>query len=216
MIQRVYEQAIKADKLMTVLVATDDKQIKENVEGFGGNVVMTSSDHRNGTERCLEALTNFDQPCEFVINIQGDEPFINPEQINSLASILGPDIEIATLAKKIESTDELDNHNINKVVFDSTGDALYFSRSTIPYNRFNADNPFSVDYYKHIGIYAYRVDVLKEITKLEPTPLELAEALEQLRWLQNGYNIKVGITELESMGIDTPEDLERALKFYNF
>ena len=207
-IQRVFEQSQKSSMLEKVVVATDDQKIFDHVMSFNGNVEMTSADHRNGTERCLEALNKQKEDYDFVINIQGDEPFINPGQIDSLANMLDPNTEIATLAKKIMTEDELKNNNINKVVFNMNGDALYFSRSTIPFNR---KYPESIDYYKHIGIYAYRVNILNEITRLEPTPLEVAEALEQLRWLENGYSIKVGITEIDSIGIDTPEDLERAV-----
>ncbi|MEM8567571.1 MAG: 3-deoxy-manno-octulosonate cytidylyltransferase [Bacteroidota bacterium] len=209
MIQRVYEQCQKAQTLNAILVATDDKRIYDVVSQFGGEVVMTASDHQSGTDRCFEALAKQDDKYDYVINVQGDEPFINPEQINSLAQRLDGKVELATLGKSIGSSDELFNPNVVKVVFDKNGKALLFSRSTVPHIR-NLDRNQWLNkgrFFKHIGIYAYRTDILASITKLEPSSLEIAESLEQLRWLENGYSIHVEQTEYESTGIDTPEDL---------
>jgi len=214
MIQRVYEQASKA--LDTVVVATDDARIYEAVEGFGGKAVMTSDQHRSGTDRCYEALTKTTGAYDVVINIQGDEPFVHPEQIEALkACFQDADTQIATLVKPFAADDDFEmlfNANSPKVVLNAKMEAMYFSRSIIPYYR-NAPHTewlHKQTYYKHIGMYAYRSQVLAEITGLPQSPLELAESLEQLRWLENGYRIKVGITDTETIAIDTPEDLKRA------
>ena len=211
MIQRVYEQA-KSANLAEVLVATDDQRIFEHVQSFGGKAVMTGEHHQSGTDRCFEAYQQYNQPFEYVINIQGDEPFIKPEQINLVAACFdNPQTQLATLIKKIESPEELFNVNSPKVVFNKSGEALYFSRQPIPYCR-NVPNDIwhrQHTYYKHIGIYGYRTDILEQITKLPPSALELAESLEQLRWLEHGFKIATAITEFETIGIDTPEDLER-------
>ncbi len=212
MVQRVYEQASKS-QLEKVIVATDNQNILDHVTGFGGMAVMTSESHLNGTERCLEALEKESQHWDYVVNIQGDEPFIAPEQINLLCQLLDNSVEIATLIKEISNQQELTSQHVNKVVVGQNMNALYFSRQTIPYQRIPQEEWTSKHtYYKHIGIYAYRQDVLKEICKLDPTPLELAEKLEQLRWLENGYSIRTAVTDIDSNGIDTPEDLERLLK----
>ncbi|MEJ5265942.1 MAG: 3-deoxy-manno-octulosonate cytidylyltransferase [Bacteroidales bacterium] len=214
MIQRVYEQASKA--IEHVVVATDDERILKHVEDFGGKVVMTSDKHRSGTDRCAEAIRKI-QPdfpnmkFDVVINIQGDEPFIQPEQLRLLKSCFEEDISIATLAKPISLPDELFNPNVVKVIVNRNNRALYFSRSVIPYQR-NAEQSdwiYSFQYLKHIGIYAYKVAVLKEITQLSPSPLEIAESLEQNRWLENEYAIYVQTTNMETIAIDTPEDLEK-------
>lgn len=209
MVQRVYEQASKSNILSKVVVATDHKKIFNHVENFGGRVVMTSENHLSGTDRCMEAFQNIGEAFDFIINIQGDEPFIKPEQIELLARILTPETQLATLAKKITDNETLFNFNTPKLIWNDKMEALYFSRHTIPYLRGIAQEEWlsKHDFYKHIGIYAYRVDVLKAITKLKPSSLEQAESLEQLRWLENGYKIKVALTEFESIGIDTPEDL---------
>ncbi|HSI89560.1 MAG TPA: 3-deoxy-manno-octulosonate cytidylyltransferase [Adhaeribacter sp.] len=215
MIQRVYEQAQKAN-LRRVLVATDDVRIMEHVKSFGGNVVLTSENHESGTDRCFEAYKLEDEVFEYVINIQGDEPFIQPEQINRLAALLQDNtVQLATLIKKIHSTDELLNPNLPKVVTDSRGQALLFSRQTIPFLRNvpQADWLLHHTFYKHIGIYGYRTDILEQITQLPVGKLEKAESLEQLRWLEHGFRIMTAITELENLGIDTPEDLESAKRF---
>ncbi|WP_161888340.1 3-deoxy-manno-octulosonate cytidylyltransferase [Pontibacter russatus] len=213
MIQRVYEQAKQAD-LADVLVATDDERIREHVESFGGKAVMTATHHQSGTDRCFEAYKLHDVPYEYIINIQGDEPFIRPEQINLVASCFSkPQTQLATLIKKIHTPEELFNVNAPKVVINQASEALYFSRQPIPYCR-NVPNdiwPRQHTYYKHIGIYGYRADILEQITQLPPSALELAESLEQLRWLENGFRITTALTEFETIGIDTPEDLLKVL-----
>jgi 3-deoxy-manno-octulosonate cytidylyltransferase (CMP-KDO synthetase) len=211
MIQRVYEQAVQAGKLSRVVVATDDKRILDHVEGFGGTAIMTSESHQSGTDRCFEALTKTEGQYDYVINIQGDEPFISPEPINDLAAVLNGQTELATLVKVIDSEEILFNANVPKAVLNKRGEVLYFSRQTIPYLRNIEQEEWlhKHTFYKHIGIYAYRVDVLEEITKLPVSSLEKAEALEQLRWLENGYSIKAVITFDDSHGVDTPEDLDR-------
>ncbi len=210
MIRRVYEQACKCKSLHKVIVATDHYSIYEHIIEFGGNAVMTSDKHHSGTDRCNEVLERMGVNYDFVINIQGDEPFIQPEQIDLLCSVLLKETQLATLVKKIETLETLYNFNTPKVVFTESHEAIYFSRHPIPYVR-GVDASLWLakqKFYKHIGIYAYRTDVLKAITALKPSNLEYAESLEQLRWIEHGYKIKVAITELESMGIDTPEDLE--------
>ncbi len=214
MIQRVYEQAAKAGKLTHVVVATDDTRIFDHVQEFGGTAIMTADTHQSGTDRCFEALTKTAGTFEYVINIQGDEPFISPEPINRLADVLNGETELATLVKIIDSDEILFNVNVPKAVLNKRGEVLYFSRQTIPYLRNTEQSDWlnGHTFYKHIGIYAYRVDVLEEITKLPVSALEKAEALEQLRWLENGYAIKAVITSDDSHGVDTPEDLDRVSK----
>ncbi len=211
MIQRVVEQARQTPSLSRVVVATDDERIRAHVADFGGEVVMTSTHHQSGTDRCQEALTALGEPFDYVVNIQGDEPFIQPQQIQLLTSVLDGTTELATLVKAITDAHTLFNPNSPKVVVSQTGEALYFSRQPIPYQRDRTTEEWlrHHTYYKHIGLYAYRTDVLAQITQLPPSALERAEALEQLRWLENGYRIRVVTTELESYGIDTPEDLEK-------
>lgn len=215
MIQRVYEQARKV--LDHVCVATDDDRIFNAVQSFGGEVVMTSAQHRSGTDRCFEAYRMLGGHEDVVINIQGDEPFIKPEQIESLIACFdSPQIQIATLVRPFEASEgyeALANPNSPKVVLNERHEALYFSRSVIPYLRGVEPAEWLArhTYYKHIGMYGYRADVLGQITCLPQSSLELAESLEQLRWLQNGYTIKVGITTQETIGIDTPADLEKAI-----
>jgi len=213
MIQRVYEQSVKARQLDQVIVATDDERILNHVKNFGGQAVMTSENHHSGTDRCFEALSKTGD-YEYVINIQGDEPFISPEPIDSLAAVLDGITELATLVKIIDSEDILFNVNVPKAVLNKQNEVMYFSRQTIPYLR-NAEQHAWLDshvFYKHIGIYAYRSDVLAEITKLPVSALEKAESLEQLRWLENGYSIKAVITSDDSHGVDTPDDLERVTR----
>jgi len=211
MIRRVYEQASQADSLSQIVVATDDERIAEEVRNFGGQYVLTASDHQSGTDRCAEVaglLPEFGA----IINIQGDEPYIDPRQIDLLASCFKqPATQLATLVKKISGEHELFNPNIPKVVTSVTGEAIYFSRHPIPYLRNTATEHWleKHQYYKHIGIYGYRRDTLLEITKLPPSSLELAESLEQLRWLENNYHIVTKVTDIETIAIDTPEDLER-------
>lgn len=217
-IERVCRQAQKAlgDN---VAVATDDLRIKDAVEAFGGKAVMTSTEHRSGTDRVREAYDNLGSHADVVINIQGDEPFIDPSQIKALMQCFDdPRTQIATLIRPFPHSADvalLQNPNSPKVVVDNDGFALYFSRSVIPYLR-GADPiewPEKHQYYTHIGIYAYRADVLRQITRLPQSPLELAESLEQLRWLQAGYKIKTAVSEISTIGIDTPADLQRAEEF---
>ena len=175
---------------------------------------MTRQSHLTGTDRCLEVLMAQKEEYDFVVNIQGDEPLIEPSQIDTLGSLLNREVQIATLAKKIEKKKEVFNPNVVKVVFDHHRKALYFSRSTIPYSQKNPQDEWyeKHDFFKHLGIYAYRSDVLRKFTSLQPTELEKTESLEQLRWLANGYEITVGLTHLESVGVDTPEDLNKILE----
>ena len=214
MINRVYNQVSKA--IDNVAVATDDQRIFDHVLSFGGKAIMTRQDHRSGTDRCWEAYLNNGGNEDVIINVQGDEPFIQPEQIISLMQCFDDaNTHIATLVKPFDSNDSfsaLENPNTAKVVFDDNNNALYFSRSVIPYIRGVEKElwPSKHQYYTHLGMYAYRADVLKQITSIKPSTLEIAESLEQLRWLQNGLNIKVGITNHSSIGIDSPQDLERA------
>ncbi len=216
MIQRVYEQSSKVPAFTKVLVATDHKEIYEHVLAFGGNAVITSPAHPTGTDRCYEALHKEDKYYEFVVNIQGDEPFVAPKQIELLVSVLNPAVELATLVKKIDREEELNDPNEAKVVINKNMEGIYFSRSPIPYQK---DTPRSEwvhkhTCYKHVGIYAYRSDVLDSITKLPVSALEKAESLEQLRWIENGYAIKVAITDVDSMCIDSPEDIEKAIRLF--
>lgn len=214
MIERVYTQASK--ELANVAVATDDNRIADAVKAFGGNVVMTSTEHRSGTDRCYEAYKNLQSDADVIINIQGDEPFIDPSQIAAVKRCFDSgDTAIATLVRKFDPArgfDALFDNNTPKVVMDEEMNALYFSRSIIPYVR---NYPWQewighATFYTHVGMYAYRAKTLGEITRLPQSALEIAESLEQLRWLQNGYKIKVGITDCPTIGIDTPADLEQA------
>lgn len=217
MIRRVYEQAKKSTSLSKVVVATDHEEIFNHVVDFGGAVCMTSPNHASGTDRCYEVLSKENASFDYVINIQGDEPFIAPEQIDLLASLLDGNTELATLIKKIDTVEQLLNPNLVKAVISKNAEALYFSRSPIPHFRNKEQSEWVTHhtYYKHIGMYAYRNDVLEKITRLEMSSLEKAESLEQLRWLENGYKIKVKETHIETMGIDTPEDLQHALQHLN-
>lgn len=216
MIQRVYEQVKNTSCLHEVIVATDDDRIAEHVKSFAGNVIMTASSHQSGTDRCAEVIAKV-SGFDIVINIQGDEPFINPLQIELLASCFDKEeTQIATLVKKIHTEDELFNVNIPKVVRNIAGQAIYFSRQTIPYLRgIEQKNWLSKhSYFKHIGIYGYRTDVLKELTQLPISILEESEALEQLRWIEHGYTIQTAETEHETIAVDTQEDLERIIQTY--
>ena len=216
MIQRVYEQACKSKSLSKVVVATDDVNIEQHVKSFGGNVVMTSDQHQSGTDRCFEAITKVSSTADVVINIQGDEPFIHPEQIDLVASCFtDPKVQIATLVKKLTEMDDLVSNTIMKVIMNKNKEAIYFSRQAIPYIRGKEQNDWlnHFTYYKHIGIYAYTVSTLSEITSLEQSSLELAESLEQLRWIENGYKIKIEVTDFESVSVDAPEDLKKLQKY---
>lgn len=216
-IQRVYEQAKKAFE--EVYVCTDDERILQAVKSFGGNAIMTGTHHKSGTDRCHEAFLRSGSNADIIVNIQGDEPFIHPSQLESIkACFEDKDTDIATLVKPFKPSDgweALANPNSPKVVVSKEMKALYFSRSIVPYLRGTDESEWLErhTYYKHIGLYAYRANVLQEITSLSQGNLEKAESLEQLRWLENGYTIKVGLTDVETIGIDTPEDLQRAEEF---
>ena len=215
MIQRVWEQAWKS-KLDAVVVATDDMRIADEVLKFGGQYVLTDPNHRSGTDRCREALYVLEGQYDAVVNIQGDEPFIDPAQINQVIGLIGrDDTQLASLAKRIEDEDELFSPNVVKVVMDKQGNALYFSRNPIPFMR-NLDRDKWLqkgEFYKHIGLYAYKTETLCQIAEMQSTALEMAESLEQLRWLENGLRIRMGVTQLESLSIDTQEDYEKAMQF---
>ena len=215
-IQHVYEQVSR--QLNDVCVATDDVRIYQHVLSWGGKVVMTSPDHKSGTDRLEEAMEKIEQAGEsfdVVVNVQGDEPFIQPEQIETVCRQFDDDgTQIATLGIRFgDDWDAVKNPNSPKIVVDNRGFAMYFSRSVVPFYRGKKEEewPAAFPFLKHIGMYAYRREVLREVTKLPQSSLELAESLEQLRWLQNGYKIKVGETTTETIGIDTPEDLEKAI-----
>lgn len=213
-IQRVYEQAVKV--LPEAYVATDDERIFQAVKSFGGQAVMTRSDHKNGTDRIQEAVEKIHTQADVIINIQGDEPFVQPSQLETLMQLFdAPETQIGTLGKPFETMEAVENPNSPKIVCDRRGFALYFSRSVIPYVRGKEQQEWlqHYPYLKHLGLYAYRREVLHEITQLPQSPLELAESLEQLRWLENGYRIRVGLTDVETVGIDTPDDLQRAEEF---
>ena len=212
MVQRVYEQAVKV--LPLVYVATDDVRIAECVESFNGNVILTAATHRSGTDRCAEAIVKIqldrDMKFDVVVNIQGDEPFINPLQIHQLISCFDTkEVQIATLVKRFSADEDIFNPNTPKVVVNKEGEALYFSRSPIPYLRDFDRSEWTAKhiFYKHVGLYAYRTDILRALSHLAPSALEIAESLEQLRWLENGYHIKITETECETYAVDTPEDL---------
>ena len=210
-IQHVYEKA--AAVLGTAYVATDDERIEETVKSFGGNVVMTRNDHKSGTDRIAEAMEKIGGDWDVVVNIQGDEPFIAKSQIEEICHCFDDtDTEIATLGKSFETMEAVMNPNSPKIITDLKGYAMYFSRSVIPFIRGKEVQEWleNFPYLKHLVIYAYKCEVLRQITKLPQSPLEIAESLEQLRWLQNGYKIKVGKTDIETVGIDTPEDLRKA------
>jgi 3-deoxy-manno-octulosonate cytidylyltransferase (CMP-KDO synthetase) len=214
MIQHVYEKAMQA--LEYVCVATDDERISEVVASFGGNVVMTSPTHRSGTDRVAEAAAILEKSIDFdiVVNIQGDEPFIHPEQIENLKSCFEKETDIATLVKPVKTTKELLNPNKPKVVIGAEGQAMYFSRSPIPFVRGAEQERWigEAEFWAHIGMYAYRKEVLQIINRLPAGKLEIAESLEQLRWLENGFRISTAVSMFDNFGIDTPEDLQQALQ----
>lgn len=213
-IQRVYEQATAI--LDEAYVATDDERIFQAVEQFDGRAIMTRADHKSGTDRIEEAAEKIGTQADVIINIQGDEPFIQKSQIETLMHLFDePSTQIGTLGKRFESIEAAMNPNSPKIVTDKRGFALYFSRSIIPYVRGKEQSEWlqHFPYLKHLGLYAYRREVLQEVTQLPQSPLEIAESLEQLRWLENGYRIRVGLTNVETVGIDTPEDLQRAEVF---
>ncbi|MFA7379584.1 MAG: 3-deoxy-manno-octulosonate cytidylyltransferase [Bacteroidia bacterium] len=215
MIERVYRQVKKATAVQEVIVATDDDRIAAVVKHFGGLVEMTSDQHPSGTDRCAEVANRFRGQFDVVINVQGDEPFINPEQISLLCvAFEQPEVTIATLCKQITDEETLHNPNVVKVVKNAQNKAMYFSRQAIPYLR-NHPQPWFMQHlhYKHLGIYAFRLNTLLELTKLKPSGLELAESLEQLRWLENGYSIALQETQHETLAIDSPADLEFVEKY---
>ncbi len=214
MIQRVYEQARKSTKLKDVLVATDDERIYNHVLSFGGKAVNTKAEHPSGTDRCYEALLNSKQSFDYVINIQGDEPFIDPTQIDLLCGVCDKQTELATLMIPVDSHEVLFDVGEVKITLNSNMEALYFSRMVIPYIKGKPQEEWHKyhTYYRHVGMYAYRSDVLENITKLQPSALENAESLEQLRWLENGYKVKCVITHFDSHCVDTPEDIEKVIR----
>ncbi|MGM9728060.1 MAG: 3-deoxy-manno-octulosonate cytidylyltransferase [Prevotella sp.] len=213
-IQHVYEKV--AAVLEAAYVATDDERIYDVVKSFGGQVVMTRTDHKSGTDRIEEAIEKIGGEWDVVVNVQGDEPFVAKNQLDTICHCFDdPTTQIATLGKPFESMEAVQNPNSPKIVVDNMGFAMYFSRSVIPYVRGKEMSSWLTHYpfLKHLGIYAYRKDVLRQVTQLPQSSLEIAESLEQLRWLQNGFKIKVGTTDVETVGIDTPQDLERAEEF---
>ncbi len=221
MIQRVYENSAKVLG-EDLIIATDNSLIYEEAKKIGAKAVLTSEDHKTGTDRCAEAVTKYEESSklsyDIIINIQGDEPFIQESHLRKIISCFdNPETEIATLIKKIESREEIFNPNKPKVIINKNSFAIYFSRSPIPYLRAYEKEDWHKhgSFYKHIGLYAYKKNILKEITKLPPSALELAESLEQNRWVENGYKIKTEVTDKESVSIDTPEDLQNFLKNFN-
>lgn len=213
-IQHVYKKV--AAVLEAAYVATDDERIYDVVKAFGGQVVMTRTDHKSGTDRIEEAIEKIGGEWDVVVNVQGDEPFVAKSQLDTICHCFDdPTTQIATLGKPFESMEAVQNPNSPKIVVDNMGFAMYFSRSVIPYVRGKEKSSWLTHYpfLKHLGIYAYRKDVLRQVTQLPQSSLEIAESLEQLRWLQNGFKIKVGTTDVETVGIDTPQDLERAEEF---
>ena len=217
MVQHVYERSKLSKNLSRLVVATDHPEIEEVVKQFGGEVIMTSEHHPSGTDRCYEVVEKLSENYDYIINIQGDEPFIRFEQIDQCAALLDGETELATMISKIKDAETLFSPNVAKVIIDNKKEAIYFSREVIPFLRGvdKSDYLNRHDFYKHVSIYAYRTDILKAITSLKTGTLEDAEKLEQLRWIENGFKIKTGVTEYESIGIDTAEDLQRALKKFN-
>lgn len=217
MLQRVYEQTQLSNLLTKIIIATDDERIEEHAKSFGAEVVITNPNHPSGTDRCFEAYQLLNKTFDYVINIQGDEPFLHPNQINSLAQICDGQTQIATQMIKCTSHDVLFDTGEVKITLNNKNEALYFSRSVIPFIK-NVDEKNwhqYFDYYRHVGMYAYRIDVLEQITKLPVSNLEKAESLEQLRWLENGFKIKCAVTNYDSHCIDTPEDIEKVLRLIN-
>ena len=214
MIQRVYEQAKKARKLNDVVVATDDERILNHVKSFGGKALMTLPNHPSGTDRCYEVLKNQSNGFSYVINIQGDEPFIDPSQIDLLAQLCDGKTELATLMIPVDSHEVLFDTGEVKIVMNNQQEALYFSREVIPHIKGVDKKEWHkhYPYYRHVGMYAYRADILEQITTLMPSELEKAESLEQLRWLENGFKIKLAVTDFDSHCIDTPEDIDKVLR----
>jgi 3-deoxy-manno-octulosonate cytidylyltransferase (CMP-KDO synthetase) len=217
MIQRVYEQAAKSKLMTKIIIATDDDRIAEHAKSFGAEVVITKAEHPSGTDRCFEAYQLNGQNFDYVLNIQGDEPFLDPEQIDSLAQGCAEDVEIATQMIKCTDHDVLFDKGEVKIILNSNKEAIYFSRNVIPFIKGKDEKEWHkhFDYYRHVGMYAYRTDILEKITQLKPSALELAESLEQLRWVEHGYKIKCIETSFESHCIDTPEDIEKVMRLMN-
>ncbi len=218
-IQWVFEKASQAKLLDKVVVATDHPEIEKAVQGFSGNVVMTSENHQSGTDRCAEVAEKMGLSNGWLVNIQGDEPLIEPSQIDQLCRLISSNssIDIGTLVKKANGIAQLESPNLVKVVKAHDGRCLYFSRSAIPFNRDIAFHDWCLhhDYWLHVGMYSYRIDVLNQLKEIKPSPLELVEKLEQLRWLENGYEIYSAVTEYDNHGVDTVEDLVRIEKMLN-
>lgn len=214
MIQRVYEQTKKSKSLAEVIVATDDERIIKHVEGFGGKAIMTREDHLSGTDRCHEVLLKIDSKCDYIINIQGDEPFIIPSQVDLIANVCDGNTELATLVMKCNNYETLFSEDEAKITLNKNNEALYFSRLPIPFLKGVDKKEWHkhFNYFRHVGLYAYRADILEKIIKLPASSLEKAESLEQLRWMENGYKIKCVETTFDSHGIDKPEDIERVIK----
>ena len=217
MIQRVYEQAAKSKLMTKIIIATDDDRIAEHAKSFGAEVVITKAEHPSGTDRCFEAYQLNGQNFDYVLNIQGDEPFLDTEKIDSLAQGCAEDVEIATQMIKCTDHDVLFDKGEVKIILNSNKEALYFSRNVIPFIKGKDEKEWHkhFDYYRHVGMYAYRTDILEKITQLKPSALELAESLEQLRWVEHGYKIKCIETSFESHCVDTPEDIEKVMRLMN-
>lgn len=218
MLQRVYDQSQKSTSLTRVIIATDDERIAQHATSFGAEVVITSASHPSGTDRCYEAYQLSGKRYDYVLNIQGDEPFLDPEQIDSLAKVCDGSVEIATQMIKCTDSEVLFDEGEVKIALNKKKEALYFSRNVIPAikNKDKKELHLHFDYYRHVGMYAYKTDVLAQITKLEVSPLEAAESLEQLRWLENGFKINCVETKFDSHCIDTPEDIEKVLRLMKF
>lgn len=217
MIQRVYEQAKKSTLLNEVVIATDDERIYNHIMEFGGKAVYTKTEHPSGTDRCYEALQKTSGGFDYIINIQGDEPFVDPTQIDLLANVCDGKTELATLMIPVDSHEVLFDMGEVKITLNTNNEALYFSRMVIPFIKGKPQEEWHKhhNYYRHVGMYAYRKDVLEAVTKLKPSSLENAESLEQLRWLENGFKVKCAITNFDSHCIDTPDDIEKVLRLMN-
>lgn len=214
MLQRVYEQTKKCTKLSDVIIATDDERIAKHAQSFNAKVVFTKEEHPSGTDRCFEAYKNYNSKCDYIINIQGDEPFIDPGQIDLLANLCDGNTELATLMIKCHNHEVLFDKGEVKITLNQHKEALYFSRMVIPFIK-GVDEKYwhtHFDYFRHVGMYAYRSDILEKVTQLAPSSLEKAESLEQLRWLENGFKIKCAETAHDSHCVDTPEDVEKVIK----
>lgn len=220
LIQHTYENAIKSKLIKKIIIAVDDKKVEEVCRGFGAEVVLTAKEFETGSDRVAHVINSVEE-AKIVVNIQGDEPFINSKMIDQAIEplLFDKNVNVATLVKKIETVKELKSPDVVKVVFDYNNYAMYFSRTVIPFVRDATTNEIAIektDYYKHIGLYVFRSEALIKFTNMNPTDLEKTEKLEQLRILENGYKIKVVVTDIESIGVDTPKDLKRARAYYNW